>query len=102
MFTLHLRSLCISEYVCPDNSAYSVSTNLNQPSCEDPDSLYTISFNSGEGCVCDDGLVFEGDECVARVECGCSLPLANPAYLPVRKQHCNYYSLRTVVRFIVQ
>ena len=96
---LHIACLIISEFDCPDNSTYSVLTNLNQASCENPDGVFPLDFTSGEGCVCDDGLVFEDDECVEEVECGCSLSLANPAYLPVRKQLCDCYSLHTLVKY---
>ena len=87
----------IAGYDCPANSIYRSVMNLDQPTCDNPDADYDLDFNSGEGCECDDGFVFEGDECVEEVECGCPLPLANPSYLPVRKQFCNYYSILKLV-----
>ena len=67
--------------------------DLDQATCDNPDAAYDLDFNSGEGCECEDGFVFEGDECVEEVECGCSLTIANPAYLPVRQNSLNIPNL---------
>ena len=57
--------------------------SLDQATCDNPEGDYALNSNSGEGCLCDDGFVFEGDACVEADSCGCSLPLHTPSYLPV-------------------
>ena len=63
--------------------------------------MYPLDFTSGEGCVCDDGLVFEDDECVEEAECGCFLALTNPTYLPVKKPFCDCFFYTLVKCFII-
>ncbi|XP_047461425.1 IgGFc-binding protein-like [Mugil cephalus] len=54
---------------CPSNSHYELCTNTRLRSCEKPSAQCGIKCT--EGCICNDGYLQSGNECVPASQCGC-------------------------------
>ncbi|XP_072040249.1 uncharacterized protein [Amphiura filiformis] len=57
---------------CPTNAHYELKTSAHQPTCMDLNRKYEpCQILPRDGCVCDDGFIFEGDLCIPESKCGC-------------------------------
>ena len=57
---------------CPENMVFTPCMSECQPNCVDPEgSLCTGDEPCMEGCICEDGLVYDGESCIKPEECGC-------------------------------
>ncbi|XP_072039636.1 alpha-tectorin-like [Amphiura filiformis] len=57
---------------CTSHSHYEQCPPGNQPTCANPDAANEPCLEfCHEGCVCDNGYIFEGDACVLKSNCGC-------------------------------
>ncbi|XP_066276578.1 IgGFc-binding protein-like [Branchiostoma lanceolatum] len=59
-------------YTCPENSQYAVSTSPCRATCAEPDAPAACGLPNAEGCECNEGYIWSGDECVPNPSgCGC-------------------------------
>ncbi|KAJ8033063.1 hypothetical protein HOLleu_23193 [Holothuria leucospilota] len=68
---------------CPPNMTY---RNCScQPTCEDPSGTQQclVNCDESEACICLDGLLKLGDECVSPTQCGCFIA-ETKSVIPVR------------------
>ncbi|NWW84807.1 FCGBP protein, partial [Rhynochetos jubatus] len=56
---------------CPPNSHYELCTRTCDHTCASISASTTCTDRCFEGCQCDDGFLFNGDECVSMDSCGC-------------------------------
>ncbi|NXL68916.1 FCGBP protein, partial [Chordeiles acutipennis] len=56
---------------CPTNSHYEICSQDFTQTCSSISSPVRCLERCREGCVCDDGFIFSGDECVLLSQCGC-------------------------------
>merc|ERR1719431_1118046 len=69
------------QYVCPENSHYVPALTECPKTCADRDgsicegNLGLERFSKVEGCECDEGFIWSGDECVIEDYCGCVSPI---------------------------
>lgn len=56
---------------CPENSHYDSCGNPCPATCEDPDAATNCKKSCVETCVCDEGFLLSGTECVHKDQCGC-------------------------------
>ncbi|XP_071356988.1 IgGFc-binding protein-like [Trachinotus anak] len=56
---------------CPENSHYEFCGNACPATCENPDAARNCNKSCVEACVCDEGFLLSGTECVPRAQCGC-------------------------------
>ena len=54
---------------CPPNQVYQYNAFSCQPSCTDPQPKCT---EREEACVCKDGYILSGKDCVPKSQCGCN------------------------------
>ncbi|KAK2830491.1 hypothetical protein Q5P01_018422 [Channa striata] len=57
---------------CPENSHYEFCGNGCPATCEDPEAASKCNKTCVETCVCDEGFLLSGTECVPKAQCGCS------------------------------
>ncbi|CAL9705927.1 unnamed protein product [Knipowitschia caucasica] len=57
--------------LCPENSHYELCADTCGRSCVGLLKAVSCSENCFEGCQCDQGLVFDGEQCVSPSKCGC-------------------------------
>ncbi|XP_029023837.1 IgGFc-binding protein-like [Betta splendens] len=63
---------------CTANSHYEFCGNACPATCENPDAASKCNKSCVETCVCDEGFLLSGTECVPKAQCGCSY---NGAYI---------------------
>lgn len=63
--------LSISALQCPAKSHYEVCADICSSSCQGLMDIVECPSSCTEGCECDNGFVFNGQECVQVSECGC-------------------------------
>ncbi|XP_041453704.1 zonadhesin-like [Lytechinus variegatus] len=63
------------EVTCPVNSTFLTCASGCQPACYDMNLQSNCPVSCIEACVCDEGLVLDGDKCVDPQNCGCLGPL---------------------------
>ncbi|XP_074936282.1 IgGFc-binding protein-like, partial [Phalacrocorax aristotelis] len=77
---------------CPANSHYEVCTEDCQQTCGGIYSPVKCSERCREGCVCDEGFVLSGDECVPTSQCGCFHQdfyyKVGETFFPSKKEEC--------------
>ncbi|KAH0631342.1 hypothetical protein JD844_005631 [Phrynosoma platyrhinos] len=56
---------------CPQNSHYELCGNGCPAMCNNDAFSHTCETSCVEGCFCDSGFLFSGDQCVPQAECGC-------------------------------
>ncbi|XP_042653118.1 IgGFc-binding protein-like [Tyto alba] len=56
---------------CPPNSHYELCTRSCDHTCASLSAITPCTHKCFEGCQCDDGFFFDGDECVPAEACGC-------------------------------
>ncbi|XP_037649588.1 IgGFc-binding protein-like [Sebastes umbrosus] len=56
---------------CPKNSHYEFCGNACPATCENPDAATKCKKSCVETCVCDEGFLLSGTECVHKAQCGC-------------------------------
>ncbi|XP_070702802.1 IgGFc-binding protein-like [Pempheris klunzingeri] len=56
---------------CPENSHYEFCGNACPATCENPDAATKCKKSCVETCVCDEGFLLSGTECVPKAQCGC-------------------------------
>ena len=67
---------------CPEGTIYDPCSTPCPEICGDQPDEYNCTYDGCiENCRCPDGKVLDGDHCVDRSECGCTLD--NGVYLPV-------------------
>ena len=67
---------------CPEGTIYDPCSTPCPETCGDPPGGYNCTIDGCiENCRCPDDKVLDGDHCVDRSECGCTLD--NGLYLPV-------------------
>ncbi len=68
--------------MCPEGTIYDPCSTPCPETCGDQSDEYICTYDGCiENCRCPDGKVLDGDHCVDRSECGCTLD--NGLYLPV-------------------
>ncbi|CAL8364796.1 unnamed protein product [Arctogadus glacialis] len=65
------RSDTLCDAQCPLNGHYEICSAGCQKSCQNPESSYHCGAQCMEGCICNDGFVLSGNECVPSAQCGC-------------------------------
>ncbi|KAG9482832.1 hypothetical protein GDO78_011459 [Eleutherodactylus coqui] len=66
------RNIAGCPYKCPANSRYEVCTKTCDFTCNGVLAKTTCSDKCYEGCQCDDGFMFDGENCVTVDACGCN------------------------------
>ncbi|XP_075346839.1 IgGFc-binding protein [Mycteria americana] len=86
---------------CPANSHYEVCSQGCGQTCS---SIYTpakCSEQCREGCMCNDGFIFSGDECVPMSQCGCLHQnfyyKVEETFFPTKQEKCQCQAGGTVV-----
>uniref|UniRef100_A0A8C6S9C7 VWFD domain-containing protein n=1 Tax=Neogobius melanostomus TaxID=47308 RepID=A0A8C6S9C7_9GOBI len=69
---INWRGPDLCEIVCPDNSHFESQGTGCPVTCVNNDSLHDCALPSQESCICDEGYVLSGADCVPLQECGCS------------------------------
>lgn len=67
--------------MCPAGSNYTTCAPASFPSCSEPDVVEKHTGSCVEGCVCDNGFVWDMNQCVRPADCGC---LRDSHYYEVR------------------
>ena len=70
----------ITALECPEHSSYTQCASACPGTCFQPEDP-ACPHICVEGCECDDGFLYDGEECVRQEECGCEGPMS---YLEVR------------------
>lgn len=71
---LSLNIAFCSFSVCGDNMDFRYAVRTQQPTCAEPWlSGLTDNGDKGFGCVCNDGFLLSGTECVREEQCGCTV-----------------------------
>ncbi|XP_066462520.1 IgGFc-binding protein-like [Eleutherodactylus coqui] len=65
------RSSDFCSLTCPENSHYELCTHTCDVSCSELSTSGTCTEQCSEGCECDNGYLFDGDNCVSMENCGC-------------------------------
>nr|XP_060639880.1 IgGFc-binding protein-like [Anolis sagrei ordinatus] len=76
------RSPLFCPLTCPDNSHYSICSDICGISCAGITDKLKCPESCAEGCQCDDGFFFDGIKCVPMDDCGC---FENNIYFPPNK-----------------
>ncbi|XP_075995597.1 IgGFc-binding protein-like [Genypterus blacodes] len=66
------RSAQFCDAPCQSNSHYELCTSRCSGSCQNPSELAGCRAQCMEGCVCNQGFLQSGDECVPEKQCGCT------------------------------
>ncbi|KAM9299516.1 IgGFc-binding protein-like [Gastrophryne carolinensis] len=74
------RSKDLCPFSCPAQSSYAVCTDPCPVTCNGLSIPDACSGNCTEGCVCNDGFILSGGECIPISDCGCSY---NGAYYSI-------------------
>lgn len=61
-----------AEIHCPTNSHFESQGTGCPATCGNPDSPHDCTLPSVESCICDEGYVLSGADCVPLQECGCT------------------------------
>ncbi|XP_055879322.1 uncharacterized protein LOC106062065 isoform X3 [Biomphalaria glabrata] len=77
--------------VCGDNMDFRYAVRTQQPTCAEPWlSGLTDNGDKGFGCVCNDGFLLSGTECVREEQCGCTVSnMYRPAGSSWRSDDCS-------------
>ncbi|KAI1901487.1 hypothetical protein AGOR_G00034940 [Albula goreensis] len=87
------RSPKFCSYNCPNNSHYEVCASGCQANCAKLAAPTGCNSTCKEGCVCNDGYILSGDQCVPLAKCGCTYEgkyykLGEVFYSPECEEEC--------------
>ncbi|NWR81444.1 FCGBP protein, partial [Centropus unirufus] len=78
---------------CPANSHYDICSRGCPQTCGPLSTTVKCSAQCREGCVCDQGFVLSGDECVPRAQCGCThhgfYHKVGETFYPTKEEKCH-------------